>query len=245
NVEMSDEAVELSSLLATSFDRDAEDFTENINSSQRIIVAAEGFDSRMVEVISWLVNNGADICGLRYRTFMVGGQEIYFAEQVVPQTDPSVDSAERKSPSPVEAEEPWRVRQMQYYTDRLIPSVANQLEELLKLIRSHTFSIDWSHKYYFLVRGARRNLRIRTYQRNRIDIGFFNASVEAVNEFINAYSLNEFEANSIGGYEKSPFVGTTSDVEFDDRWRAALCDWLSGATPGTTTPELPPKGRSL
>jgi hypothetical protein len=229
SVEMSDEAVELSSLLATTFDRDAEDFTDNINRTQRILLAANAFETRMVEVVDWLSRNGADVRGLHYRKFMVGGQEIYFAEQVVPRLDPAIDASAESGRAAPESEEPWRVRGLPYYLDRLIPSVASQLEDLLQLVRPHTFSIDWLHKYYFLIRGARRNLRVRVYHRDRLDIGFLNATVESANEWLARYLLNEVEARVIGGYEKSPFVVTTSDTEFDDRWRAALCDWLSGS----------------
>ncbi|MFW5857841.1 MAG: hypothetical protein ACOCX4_08185 [Planctomycetota bacterium] len=238
NVEMSDEAVELTSLLATTFERDAEDFADVINRSQRLIIAAEGFESRMVELIAWLAANGADVRGLQYRKFMVGGQEIYFAEQVVPRIDPAVDASREHTGSAPEAEEPWRVRGLPYYIDRLVPAVGSQLEFLLTLIRPHTFSIDWSHKYYFLVRGARRNLRVRVYHRNRLDIGFFNATVEAASDFLARYNLGHFEPAVLGGYEKSPFVSTSSDTEFDDRWRAALGDWLSGAEAGATRPEV-------
>jgi hypothetical protein len=229
NVEMSDESVELTSLLATTFDRDAEDFAETINRNQRIVIAAEAFESRMVEIIGWLAGQGPDLRGLQYRKFMVGGQEIYYAEQVVPRVDPAIDATQQPPHAAPEAEDPWRVRGLPYYLDRLIPSIAGQLERLLQLIRPHTFSVDWTHKYYFLVRGARRNLRVRVYHRNRLDIGFFNATVEAVNEFLSQYRLASFEAQVIGGYEKSPFVSTTSDTELDERWEAALCDWLSGA----------------
>ncbi|MHC4886112.1 MAG: hypothetical protein ACYTGH_13625 [Planctomycetota bacterium] len=227
-VEMSDEAVELTSLLATAFERDADDFSEAINRVQRIIVAGEGFDARMVEMVDWLSGAGADIRGVRYRKFMVGGQEIYFAEQVVPQVDPAVDGAVSRKAAAPESDEPWRTKGLQYYMDRLVPSVGNQLESLLQMIRPHTFSIDWSHKYYFMVRGARRNLRIRLYQRNRIDIGFLNTTVEVVNEHMSRHGLSSFEATIVGGYEKSPFISTTTDLEVDDRWMRALSDWLSG-----------------
>lgn len=238
NVEMSDEAVELSSLLATTFERDADDFAELVNRSQRIVVAAEAFDSGMVEIINWLAENGTDIRGLHYGKFMIGGQEIYFAEQAVPKVDPAVDATGDRTVA-AEAEEPWRTKGLPYYQDRLTPAAGAQLRNLLALIRPHAFSVAWSHKYYFVVQGARRNLRIRVYHRDRVDIGFLNVTVEGANEFLAHYGLLGVECSVIGGYEKSPFVLTTSDTEFDDRWRAVLGDWLSGAPGGTTTPDLP------
>lgn len=238
SVEMSDEAVELSSLLATAFERDAEDFADNINRTQRIIIAADGFDSLMVDMVEWLCKGGADVRGLHYRKFMIGGQEIFFAEQVVPKVDPAIDGTGNKKAASPEAEEPWRVKGLQYYIDRLTPSTAGQLRNLLEIVRPHTFNIDWSHKYYFIIRGARRNLRIRVYHRDRIDIGFMNAAIEGVNELLSRHHLNQVEAAVIGGYDKSPFVATTSDTEFDQRWQNFLGYWLSeheGAAVGSTT----------
>ncbi|MFH0911843.1 MAG: hypothetical protein V1918_10110 [Planctomycetota bacterium] len=239
NVEMSDEAVELASLLATTFSRDAEDFTATVNGAQRILVAAEAFDSRMVEMIDWLARGGADVRGLQYRKFMIGGQEIYYAEQVVPKTDPAIDAVANRISVAAEGEDPWRVRGLAYYLERVIPAVGNRMEELLHLIHPHLFAIDWSNKYYFLIRGARRNLRIRVYQRNRLDIGFLNATVEGVSEYLRPYGITEVEVTTIGGYDKSPFLCTNSDTVFDERWHCLFCDWLRGAEPGASKPEIP------
>jgi len=244
SVEMSDEAVELSSLLATTFERDAEDFAEVVNERQRIVIAAEAFDTRMVEMIRWLAVNGLDARGLQYRKFMIGGQEIYHVEQVVPKAEPAVDAIERGARAS-EAEEPWRVRGLPWYVERVIPAVGSRLQELLELVRPYTFATDWSHKYYFQIRGARRNLRVRTYQRNRLDIGFLNATVEGLAEFMAPYGIPEAEPATFGGYDKSPFLCMNSDTEFDDRWRCLLCDWLRGAESGASTPDVTPPKRVL
>ncbi|MHC4870475.1 MAG: hypothetical protein ACYTFY_01370 [Planctomycetota bacterium] len=229
NVEMNDESIELSSLLATTFSRDADDFAESINSNQRVIVAAEGFDSRMVEIVDWLSDCGCDIRGIQFQKFMIGGQEIFHAQQVVPDNNPSVDSSDKKKQSGMtEVEEPWKIKGLAYYCERLTPAMGAKLEELLTLLKSDTFALNWSQKYYFLLRGNRQNLRIRTYQKNRLDIGFLNATIESINIFLRKYQLDSYEAVSIGGYDRSPFVSINSDTELDDRWKRALQDWLSG-----------------
>ncbi len=229
NVEMSDESVELSSLLATIFDRDADDFADSINSAQRIIVATEGFDSLMVDMIDWMFTNGCDIKGIKYQKFMIGGQEIFHAQQVVPDDDHSVDSSENKKQGHhTEAEEPWRTRGLSYYNERLSPAVGAKLEEILNLIKSSVFAINWVQKYYFLVRGERQNLRIRVYDKNRIDIGFLNTTSSSINSKMSKYQLENYEATLIGGYDRSPFVSITSDTELDDRWKHMLTDRLDG-----------------
>ncbi|MCC8190415.1 MAG: hypothetical protein LIP77_07235, partial [Planctomycetes bacterium] len=76
DVEMSDDAVEIASLLAAAFERDAEDFFSLVNNSQRMIIAAEGFSSRLVGVIEWMNVHGVNAIGLRYRKFIVGGQDV-------------------------------------------------------------------------------------------------------------------------------------------------------------------------
>lgn len=229
NVEMSDESVELSSLLATTFSRDADDFAESINSTQRVIVAAEGFDTRMVEIIGWLSKNGSDVRGIQYQKFMIGGQEIFHAQQVVPDDDPSIDSAKSsKKTGSVEVEEPWRIKGITYYLERLTPAMGAKLEELISLVKDATFAVNWSQKYYFMVRGERQNLRIRTYQKNRLDIGFLNATTDSVTDFLRKYRLESYEPALVGGYDRSPFVSITSDTDFDNRWKEALSDWLNG-----------------
>jgi hypothetical protein len=238
HIEMNEETVELSSLLATAFGRDAEDFADNINRSQRIILASEGFDARMVEVVDWLGRWGADVRGVQYSKFMIGGQEIYQAQQVVPDEDPAIDRQHRRGPAASDVEEPWRVRGLSYYLERLTPAMGNKLQEFLQLTKPFTFATDWSQKYFFLLRGSRRNLRVRVYQRNRLDIGFLDTSVERVSDFLKSYRLENHEPVLFGGYEKSPFVGLTSDTELDDRWVCLLGDWLSGQEPGASNPAL-------
>ncbi|MBN2712772.1 MAG: hypothetical protein JXR97_10140 [Planctomycetes bacterium] len=228
-VEMSDEAVELSSLLASAFDRDAEDYAESTNAEQRIIITSEEFSSRLVNVIQWLVEGGIGIVGLKYNRFLVGGQEVFSAEQIVPRIDPAVDAPEQ-SPGhkQVESAEPWRVKGRAYHVERLSPAVGNLLDRLLLLIKPATFTINYSHKYYFWVRGAKRNIRVRTYYRDRLELGFYNTTQKAVEEYLARYKI-QAEVNTVGGYTDSPFVGLTSDMTFDEKWGRMLCDWLNGA----------------
>ena len=235
DVEMSDDSVEIASLLAAAFERDAEDFFSLINGSQRIIIAAEGFTSRLVGVIDWMNIHGVNAIGLRYRKFIVGGQDVFFAEQVVPQTDPAVDSPsnQSKNASP-EAVEPWRIKGRIYHAERLNPRLAAVMDEILLATKQSTFTVNWNNKYYFWVRGPRRNLRIRTYSRDRLEIGFYNAAPAAVAEFLEPYGLGGLEVVSVGGYSDSPFVVIGPDMRLDDRWTALLNDWLSGANPGKT-----------
>lgn len=229
-VEMSDQAVELSSLLAATFGRDAGDFATLVNAEQRVIIAAEDFSSRLVGLIQWLVDGGVAVTGLRYRKYLVGGQEVYFAEQVVPRLDPAVDAPEmsggRKA---AESVEPWRTKGRVYHAERLSPSAATLLDRLLVETRDNTFSINWSHKYYFWLRGAKRNLRIRTYHRDRLEIGFYNAGPEAVSEFLARYGLSDWDVDVIGGYTDSPFVTLTGESVLGEAWSEMLNDWLSGA----------------
>lgn len=227
-VEMSDEAVELSSLLAATFDRDAEDYAELVNAEQRVIVASENFSSRLVGLIQWLVDNGVAITGLRYRKYLVGGQEVYFAEQIVPRLDPAVDAPDTTpGRKPIESVEPWRTKGRAYHVDRLNPSVAGLLDRLIVVTRENTFSLNWSHKYYFWMRGARRNFRIRTYHRDRLEFGFYNAAPKAVQEFLDRYGIRA-EVDVVGGYADSPFVTLSGDATLDERWERMLNDWLSG-----------------
>lgn len=233
DVEMADDSVEVASLLAATFERDAEDFASLINRSQRIIIAAESFSSRLIGVIDWLNKHEVNAVGLRYRKFIVGGQDVFFAEQVVPQTNQAVDApADLKKQT--EPPEPWRVKGREYHAERLTPRLAATLEELILITEKATFSLNWNNKYYFWIRGARRNLRIRTYSRDRLEIGFYNAAPAAVAEFLAPYSLDNMEVMSIGGYSDSPFLVLTPDMRLDERWSAMLNDWLNGSTPGTT-----------
>lgn len=234
DVEMSEDSVEIASLLAAAFERDAEDFFSLINNSQRIIIAAEGFSSRLVNVIHWLNSGGINACGLRYRKYIVGGQDVFAVEQVVPTTDPAVDGPVAKRASP-DLAEPWRVKGKVYHTERINPRIASTLEDLLLITKPSTFTINWNNKYYFWIRGSRRNLRIRTYSRDRLEIGFYNAAPAAVAEFLEPYDLSGLEVVSIGGYSDSPFVVIGPDTRLDERWHALLNDWLSGANPGKTT----------
>lgn len=229
-VEMNDEAVELSSLLAATFNRDADDYADTINCEQRIIIAAEGFNSRMVALIDWLVNNGVNITGLRYRKYLVGGQEIFFAEQIVPVRDPAVDAQGDKAMAG-DTLEPWRVKGRQYYTERLSTALGARLDELLAATAENTFSINWAHKYYFWLRGAKRNFRIRSYARERLEIGFYNAAPEAVEDFLTGFGLGNLEVYTVAGYTDSAFVALTAETRFDERWRKMLNAWLTGSGP--------------
>ncbi len=226
-VEISDDSVELCSLLAATFERDAEDYAELINAQQRIIVAAEGFTSRLVGLIDWLVKAGVGITGLRYKKYLVGGQEIYFAEQVVPMVDPAVDAREQRRTSP-EASEPWRVKGRSYHLERLSPAVGNLLDELLLAVRDTVFSLNWSHKYYFWVRGPRRNLRVRTFSRDHLEIGFYNASPRAVEELLERHGLRVLEVSTLGGYSDSPFITLPGDYKLSPPLVNLLREWLGG-----------------
>ncbi len=231
DVEMSDDSVEIASLLAAAFERDAEDFTGFINNSQRIIIAAEAFSSRLVGVIEWLNGHGVNSIGLQYRKYIVGGQDVFFAEQVVPKTDPAIDSSKHEKKN-TDAFEPWRIKGKAYHLERLNPRLSNMLNEILLSTQQTTFSLNWNNKYYFWIRGPRRNLRIRTYSRDRLEIGFYNAAPAAVAEFLEPYDLGGLEVVSIGGYSDSPFVVLVPDMRLDERWVALLNDWLAGHTPG-------------
>lgn len=234
DVEMSEDSVEIASLLAAAFERDAEDFFSLINNAQRIIVAAEGFSSRLVGVIHWLNSCGVNAVGLRYRKFIVGGQDVFFAEQVVPMIDPAVDAPTARKTPATDAVEPWRVKGKAYHTERINPRLASLLDEILLMTKPNTFSLNWNNKYYFWIRGPRRNLRVRTYSRDRLEVGFYNAAPAAVAEFLAPYGLDGVEVVSIGGYSDSPFMALGPEARLDARWQAMLNDWLSGATPGKT-----------
>jgi len=231
DVEMDPETVELSSLLAAAYERDAEDFRDALNRQQRVVIAAEGFTLRLVQVIQWLQAAGVNIVGLRYRRYLVGGQEVYFAERVVPSQDPAVD-APRREFTPQETVEPWRTKGRQYHIERLSPAMAAALDEILLATREHTFTVNWSHPSYFWIRGARRNFRVRTYHRDRVELGFYNAAPAAAASFLVPYRLEGLEVVSVGGYSDSPFVAVTAETRLDERWNAMMADWLTGAPPG-------------
>jgi hypothetical protein len=230
-VEMGEESVELTSLLAANFERDAEDYATMINSSQRVILAAEGFTSRLVSVIEWLENSGVNIIGIRYRKYLVGGQEVYFAEQVVPRLDPAVDTPDSRKAGKHSAEvaEPWKTKGRIYHAERLTPALANRLNEFIVLTKESTFAINWSNKYYFWLRGGKRNLRVRTYFRDKMELGFYNITPSALTEFLAKYKLEGLEISVVGGYTDSPFLAVTSEMEFTPEWTRMLNAWLSGA----------------
>lgn len=234
DVEMSDDSVEIASLLAAAFERDAEDFFTLVNTTQRIIIAAEGFSARLVGVIEWMNRHGVNAVGLRYRKFIVGGQDVFFAEQVVPRTDPAVDAAQKPKQQQTDQVEPWRVKGRNYHAERLNPRLVTVMDEIIRTTKDSTFTVNFNNKYYFWIRGPRRNLRIRTYSRDRLEIGFYNAAPAAVAEFLDPYDLSGLEVISIGGYSDSPFVSIGPDMRLDERWVAMLNDWLSGANPGKT-----------
>lgn len=233
DVEMAEDAVELPSLLAAAFQRDAEDFGRIVNSSQRIIIAAEDFSPRMAGVIQWLGELGVNIVGLRYHKYMVAGQEVFSAEQAAPKTGPATGGPTPGKPKP-ESLAPWRVKGRQYQAERLGPALTGVMDSLLEAVKKATVSLTWSHKYSFWIRGSRRSLRVRTYARDRLEIGFHNAAPAAVVEFLQPYGLAGLEVVSVGGYSDSPFVALGADASLDQSWIALLNDWLTGATPGKT-----------
>jgi hypothetical protein len=237
-VEISGESVELSSLLAAAFGRDAEDYAEAINERQRILIASGGFTSHLVNVIQFLNGAGVHIVGIRYRRYLVSGQEIFFAEQIVPTIDPAVD-APPESRLPQEPSEPWRIKGRAHYLERLNPAAGHVLNELLVTLQPQTFSITWSHKHYFWIRGTRRNLRVRVYHRDRIELGFYNAAPQAVEEFLRRHGIEGVEVETVGGYVDSPFVSLPQEFEITEPWRAALAEWLAG---DSSAPPAVPRG---
>ena len=227
NVEITEETVELANLLGALFNRDASDFAELVNRQQRIIIAAEGYTSRLVDEINWLHSSGVSITGLRYKKYLVGGQEIFFAEQAVPRSDPAIDALEKQQ-NTTEQIEPWKIKGRQYYQERLMPTVAEIMDKLLIETRDETFSVQWAHRHYFWLRGIRRTFRVRVYNRERLELGFFNSSHEAVEDFLAKFSLPGVEVYTIGGYAESPFISLTNDINLNDEWIRMCKYWLSG-----------------
>ena len=234
DVEISDDSVELASLLAAAFERDAEDFASLLNNSQRMIIAAEAFSPSLIGVIEWMNGYGVNSVGLRYRKFIVGGQDVFFAEQVVPKADPELGHTQAAKKTSAESSEPWRIKGKTYYAERLNPRLAGIMDDILAATAKSTFTVNWQNKYYFWIRGPRRNLRLRAYARDRLEIGFYNSAPAAVTEFLEPYDLGEVEVVSIGGYSDSPFVTVVPEMRLDERWMAMLNDWLSGSNPGKT-----------
>ncbi|MBP5232470.1 MAG: hypothetical protein J6333_03600 [Planctomycetes bacterium] len=226
NVEITEETVELTNLLGAMFNRDDSDFADQVNRQQRVILAAEGYTTRLVDEINWLNRAGVNIVGLRYKKYLVGGQEIFFAEQVVPRDDPAVDALEnRAAPEQIE---PWKVKGRQFYTERLMPGVAEILEKILIETRDDTFSVQWAHRHYFWLRGIRRTFRVRVYSRERLELGFYNTSAEAVGEFLARFKLPGVEVYTIGGYAESPFIAITNDMNLSPEWVRMMKAWLAG-----------------
>ena len=86
NVEITEETVELTNLLGAMFNRDDSDFADQVNRQQRVILAAEGYTTRLVDEINWLNRAGVTIVGLRYKQYLVGGQEIFSPSRWCPAT---------------------------------------------------------------------------------------------------------------------------------------------------------------
>ena len=226
-VEMDEDSVEISSLLASSFNRDAADYSDTLNREQRVIIASEGFSTRIVNEIEWLAAAGVNIKGLKYLKYLVGGQEIFFAEQVVPRVDPSVDARENSTVH--DMIEPWKVKGKAYYLERLAPSLAELLEKILLLVKKETFSIAWSHKNYFWLRGNKMSFRVRLYYRDKIEFGFYNISVDAVEAFLQKFDLPGIEVYTVGGYNDSPFISINSGINFNEEWVRMIRVWLGGS----------------
>jgi hypothetical protein len=226
-VEISEESVELASLLAVTFQRDAGDYSDQINREQRILIAAEAFTIRIVNCISWLAGAGGNIRGLRYQKVLVGGQEIFFAEQAVPRKDPSIDFRDEPGKTH-ESIEQWKAKGLAYYLEQLTPAVGAILDRLVVEARPETFSISWAHKYYFWLRGGKRTLRVRAYHRDRLELGFYNHSREAVEDFLQNFRLPGMEVYVVGGYSDSPFISIASGMEISDEWFVMVKSWLSG-----------------
>lgn len=226
-VEINPDSVELASLLAVTFERDAGDYSEFINKSQRVIVAAEDFGRRMINSVNWLSQCGVDIKGIKYRKFLVGGQEVFFAEQSVPQANVSRDTRAAAA-LPQESIEPWKAKGLAYYLELLTPAVAGKLERMIEQLRESTFSKNWANKYYFWWRGNRRTFRVRVYNRDRLELGFYNASVDMVESFLSGFKLPGVEVYSVGGYSESPFISISSGFDLDGEWLEMMRAWLSG-----------------
>lgn len=226
-VEMTEESVELTSLLAATFHRDAADYAGQINLDQRMILVADGFTADMVDVIQWLAERGVGIQGIRYKKYLIGGQEIFFAEQVVPMVDPAVDARSRPTTTG-EGIEPWRIKGRPYYIEQLTPTVGGILDRLLIATRKDTFATTWANKFHFWLRGEKRNLRIRTYHRDHVEIGFHNITPVALEEFLRDHGLEQLQVYTVGGYADSPFIALSAEIPWTDTIERMLCAWLSG-----------------
>ncbi len=226
-VEINDEAVELASLLAVTFKRDAGDYSELINKDQRVIIAAEGFDRKTINSINWLSNSGVNVKGLKYQKYLVGGQEVFFAEQCVPLASAARDSRESMA-LPQESIEPWKAKGLSYYMDLLTPAVGSLLERIVSETEKVVFSTNWANKYYFWLRGIRRTFRVRVYNRDRLELGFYNTSPELVEEFLSSFRLPGVEIYTVGGYSESPFISMSSGMDYDTEWMRMIKSWLAG-----------------
>ena len=221
DVEMEEGEVGFPSLLAVVFEKDADDFAAGVNRGQRLLIAAEGFTPRLLGVMRWLSRSGVGATGLRYRKFEVGGQEVFFVERM---------PAEAESPTEVSvASEPWKTDGRAYHAARLLPDAARLLDDLLLAVQANTFALSWSGKYSFWIRGPRRHFRVRTWYRDRLEVGFHNAAPAAAADFLAPYGLGDVEVSSVGGYADSPFVTLEASARIDERWTAMLNDWLSGS----------------
>lgn len=230
-VDLAEGQVDLPSLLAAWFRRDVSEYASSINSTQRIIIVAEEFDTRIALAIEWLSRQGVAISGREYRQVDVNGQRVLCSRQVFP----SPNLAEKFVPKAKasRATEPWKVDGRAYHLSALKPPVADALQRLIDRLGNAIVEQNWGQAYYVWLRGSGRNLLIHTYIRGSLDIGLHPTTEEGAKAFLAGYPDLNLTPKVSGGYKNSPFIRPHLDAGFpSERMVALLTDWLAGNGPG-------------
>lgn len=170
-LEMGEGDIDLASLLYQRFGAETEykheTYQERLNSTQRIIILAEDFDTRIGMVITWLADVGIDIRGMQYTQFRMGKKRLFQVIQVIPPL-----KREWNIRRPPDRE--WKRDPIGWHLEHnCSPETAERLQELISEIPEA--KVEWGQKLYIWLRGKERKVKIFTCYKSRFDLLFRRA----------------------------------------------------------------------
>jgi hypothetical protein len=113
---------------------------------------------------------------------------------------------------------------------RLSEPVRVAFERLIQALGEHVAETVWEQSYYVWLRGRRRNLRVHTSIKGKLEIGLHPASGEQAAAFLRDYADLGLTPKVQAGYRTSPFVRPEIGPSFPDgRLVAMFAAWLDGA----------------
>ena len=128
------------------------------------------------------------------------------------------------------ASEPWKIDGKAWHMQRLSEPVQVALERLIEALGDHVTETVWEQAYYVWLRGRKRNLRVHTSIKGKLEIGLHPASGEQAATFLRNYADLGLTLKVQAGYRTSPFVRPEIGPSFPDgRHVAMFAAWLDGA----------------